>query len=53
MRRTRREDIDTLLCQTADANPKVPAAAVQCLCPCHVKFNDPRVWDRVLHPGSA
>jgi HEAT repeat protein len=48
MKRTRRDAIDTLLEQTADPNPKVRARAVESLCPCHVKRNDPRVWDRVL-----
>jgi hypothetical protein len=48
MKRTRRDEIDTLLEQTADANPKVRARAVESLCPCHVKRNEARVWDRVL-----
>ena len=47
-KRTRRDEIDTLLEQTADSDPKVRARAVEALCPCHVKLNDPRVWDRVL-----
>jgi hypothetical protein len=48
MKRTRLDEIDTLLVQTADARAKVRAQAVKALCPCHVKHNDPRVWDRVL-----
>ena len=48
MERTRRDEIDTLLEQTAAADAKVRARAVQSLCPCHVKRNDARVWDRVL-----
>lgn len=48
MKRTRLEEIDTLLEQTSDSNPKVRARAVQSLCPCHVTRNDERVWDRVL-----
>jgi hypothetical protein len=48
MKRTRQYEIDTLLERTADPNPKVRAQAVQSLCPCHVKRNDSRVWDRVL-----
>ena len=48
MKRTRRHEIDTLLKQTADSNSKVRARAVEALCPCHVKYNDPRVWNRVL-----
>ena len=49
MKRTRLDEIETLLEQTADCNPKVRARAVEALCPCHVKHSDPRVWDRVLH----
>ena len=48
MKRSRLDEIDTLLERTADSNPKVRAQAVQSLCPCHVKRNDARVWDRVL-----
>jgi HEAT repeat protein len=48
MKRTRRDEIDTLLEQTADPNPRVRARAVESLCPCHVKRNERRVWDRVL-----
>lgn len=48
MKRTRLDEIDALLEQTTDSNPKVRAQAVQSLCPCHVKRNDARVWDRVL-----
>jgi hypothetical protein len=48
VKRTRLDEIDALLERTADGNPKVRAQAVQSLCPCHVKRNDPRVWDRVL-----
>jgi hypothetical protein len=48
VKRTRNDEIDSLLERTTDANPKVRAEAVQSLCPCHVKRNDSRVWDRVL-----
>jgi hypothetical protein len=48
VKRTRLDEIEALLEQTADANSKVRALAVQSLCPCHVKRNDARVWDRVL-----
>jgi hypothetical protein len=48
MKRTRRDEIDALLERTDDADPKIRAHAVQSLCPCHVKRNDERVWDRVL-----
>ena len=47
-KRTRIEEIDALLEQTADANQIVRARAVEALCPCHTKRNDSRVWDRVL-----
>jgi hypothetical protein len=48
VKRTRLDEIDALLELTADSNPAVRAQAVQSLCPCHVRRNDPRVWDRVL-----
>jgi hypothetical protein len=48
MKRTRLEEIDGLLEQTGDPSAKVRAQALAALCPCHVKRNDPRVWDRVL-----
>jgi hypothetical protein len=48
MKQTRPDEIDTLLEQTTDSKPKLRAQAVQSLCPCHVKRNDSRVWDRVL-----
>ncbi|HEX2476787.1 MAG TPA: HEAT repeat domain-containing protein [Lacipirellulaceae bacterium] len=48
MKRTQRDEIDTLLQQTTDPNPKIRAKTVQSLCPCHVKRNEARVWDRVL-----
>jgi hypothetical protein len=48
MNRTRLHELETLLEQTADASPKVRAHALAALCPCHVKHNDRRVWDRVL-----
>ena len=47
-KRTRRNEIDAVLEQTGDADAKVRARAVEALCPCRVKCNDPRVWDRVL-----
>jgi HEAT repeat protein len=48
MRRTRRGEIESLLEQSSDPDPKVRAAALRNLCPCHVKRNEPLVWDRVL-----
>jgi hypothetical protein len=46
--RTPRGDIDGLLELTADADAAVRAAALGALCPCHVKRNESRVWDRIL-----
>jgi hypothetical protein len=48
VKRTRIDEIDSLLEQTVDADAKVRSQAVQSLCPCHTKRNDSRVWDRVL-----
>jgi hypothetical protein len=48
VKRTRLAEIDALLGQTSDPNPKIRAQAVQSLCPCHVRHNDARVWDRIL-----
>ena len=48
MDRTRLDEIDGLLEQTADGDPKVRARALASLCPCHVKRNDPKVWDQIL-----
>ena len=46
--RTSRADIDGLLEQTASTDEADRAAALRSLCPCHVKRNEPRVWDRIL-----
>ena len=46
--RTARADIDELLERTASADAAVRAAALRSLCPCHVKRNERRVWDRIL-----
>jgi hypothetical protein len=48
LKRTRLEKIDTLLEHIHYSKPKVRAQAIQSLCPCHVKRNDGRVWDRIL-----
>ncbi len=48
MRRTRVDEIEGLLADTADPDPKCRTAALRSLCPCHFKRNEPRVWDRVL-----
>jgi hypothetical protein len=41
-------DVGTLLDLTFDPDARVRRRAVSQLCPCHLKRNDPRVWDRVL-----
>src|SRR5690348_14167354 len=46
--RTARDDIDELLVRTKSTDPAIRAKALQSLCPCHVKRNEPRVWDRIL-----
>ncbi len=46
--RTHKHDIDDLLNLTNSEDPKERAAALRELCPCHVKFNDTRIWDRTL-----
>jgi hypothetical protein len=45
---TPRDDIEQLLALTASPDEAVRAAAVWTLCPCHVKRNEPAVWDRIL-----
>src|SRR5437762_9669787 len=46
--RTSRADIDGLLEQTQSDDEAARAAALRSLCACHVKRNEPRVWDRIL-----
>lgn len=46
--RTRRDEIDDLLETTRSADARERRRAIQALCPCHVKVNDARVWDRAL-----
>src|SRR4051812_8945747 len=46
--RTSRDEIDGLLEQTASSDAAVRVDALKFLCPCHVKRNEPRVWDRIL-----
>jgi hypothetical protein len=48
MERTRRYQIDDLLALTRSDDAVERAGALRELCPCHVKFNDRRVWDRTL-----
>jgi ribosome-binding protein aMBF1 (putative translation factor) len=46
--RTERCAIDGLLERTQSDDERERARALQSLCPCHVKRNEPRVWDRIL-----
>ena len=46
--RTDLSEIDALLQQTCDPNPRVRNEAARHLCPCHVQMNIPEVWDRIL-----
>lgn len=48
MQNTRRHEIDELLQATHSEDPRERNEALRVLCPCHVKFNDRRVWDRAL-----
>ena len=48
MQRTDRSSIDDLLDETRSGDSLARARALQSLCPCHVKRNEPRVWARVL-----
>ncbi len=44
----RGEELERWLERTRDADPRIRRRAVQHLCPCHVKADVARVWDRVL-----
>ena len=48
MARIMDDDLDDLLLLTYSKNAKVHAEAARELCPCHVKRNQPVMWDRVL-----
>ena len=45
---TRPDEIGGLLQLTRASDPRTRTHAVVHLCPCHVRRNDDRVWDRVL-----
>ena len=45
-RRVRTGEIEEWLDHTHDADPKVRSNAVHTLCPCNVKANDDRIWER-------
>jgi hypothetical protein len=44
----RAHEIDIFLEKTHHPNPRVRRAAVAHLCPCHVRRNHERVWDRMV-----
>lgn len=46
--RVRRDEIDGLLELTFSSKAQERARAVQQLCPCRVRRNEPRVWERVI-----
>lgn len=46
--RTRRTDIDPLLEQTRHSDAMTRRRAVHQLCPCALRADDDRVWDRLL-----
>jgi hypothetical protein len=48
MQNTSRHEIEELLDATHSADARARNEALRMLCPCHVKFNDRRVWDRAL-----
>ncbi len=47
-RRTRPEEIDELLAQTYDPDSRVRSEAFHALCPCSVRADEERVWNRLL-----
>lgn len=51
-RRTRPEEIDTLLAETYATDPGTRSAAVHALCPCSLLSAHDRVWDRLLEMVS-
>ncbi len=42
------EEIEEFLQLTYDDNPKARSLGVRSLCPCHVKADNDRVWDRIF-----
>lgn len=47
-KRTPVDQIDDLLEQTTDPDPKVRCEAAQLLCPCHIQGNHEVIWDRLI-----
>ncbi len=48
MARITDEELRLLLDQASSADARERASAVRALCPCHIKRNEPRVWDRLI-----
>ena len=46
------DDIAEFLTLTQDQDIRVRKAAVRNLCPCHLKANHPRVWDRMIEMSA-
>lgn len=46
--RTWLDEVDELLEETRDPDPAVRREALHRLCPCTLKANDARAWDRIL-----
>ena len=47
-RRVRHDEIDDVIELTRDADPRERSRAVRELCPCHIKANHERVWERIF-----
>ena len=52
MQNTSRHEIGELLDQTHSDDARERNEALRVLCPCHVKYNNSRVWDRVLEMAA-
>jgi hypothetical protein len=48
IRRVRHDEIEDMIEVTFDRDPNVRSRALRELCPCHVKSNDVRVWERIF-----
>ncbi len=46
--RTSRHKVDDLLALTQSDAADERCHALRELCPCHVRYNDPRIWDRTI-----
>jgi HEAT repeat protein len=44
----RRSDIPELLKLSQDRDPRARRIAAKNLCPCHLRINEPKVWERLL-----